>query len=410
MKIWILQSGEPVHTDSEKRRPMRAMSLADALISDGHEVTLWTSDFDHFTKSHRFGFANTVEISNYLTINFVPSCGYAKHVGLMRLFDHIHFAYNLRKKINSQISPDVALIGFPPIESAWVFSKWLKSREVPFLVDVKDMWPEIILDEFPFWTHKLLKIPMRPLFKMRDYVFNSATGISSITQEFLNWSLEHRNFRGIKSDLVAPLTSPEYSLSESDLKAAELFWDEKGVKDDGAMRAFFAGTQNGVYDFEPILQASKELNVQFVLAGNGPQYNWLVESSKNLTNVFLPGWISEAQLEILARRSQIALAPIKERKDFQSSIPNKFIDALRLGKPMITSNTGVSERLLLDHKAGKIYKHGDTSGLINCLQELLLDPNLLKTYSENAKELYLKQFSHEKNYSALVHRLISIVK
>ena len=47
MNIWILQTGEPLHSDGENARPMRAMNLANKLIENGHSVTLWSSAFSH---------------------------------------------------------------------------------------------------------------------------------------------------------------------------------------------------------------------------------------------------------------------------------------------------------------------------------------------------------------------------
>jgi hypothetical protein len=53
MKVWILQTGEPLPIDANGLRPMRAMNLTKSLIDHGHEVILWSSNFDHFSKSHR---------------------------------------------------------------------------------------------------------------------------------------------------------------------------------------------------------------------------------------------------------------------------------------------------------------------------------------------------------------------
>ena len=53
MKIWILQTGEPLHIDSGKPRPMRAMNLSNKLVEKGHDVVLWSSAFNHQKKNHR---------------------------------------------------------------------------------------------------------------------------------------------------------------------------------------------------------------------------------------------------------------------------------------------------------------------------------------------------------------------
>ena len=58
MDIWIYQSGEPLHIDNESFRPMRAINLSNYLADKGHNVTLWSSDFFHQEKRHRYGKKN----------------------------------------------------------------------------------------------------------------------------------------------------------------------------------------------------------------------------------------------------------------------------------------------------------------------------------------------------------------
>ena len=53
MKIWLLTIGEPVPLGAGVRdRLHRTGAFARYLVSRGHEVTWWTSAFDHFRKQH----------------------------------------------------------------------------------------------------------------------------------------------------------------------------------------------------------------------------------------------------------------------------------------------------------------------------------------------------------------------
>ena len=51
MRVWIFQTGEPLHIDGDNYRPMRAMNLANILIKRGHYVTIWSSAFYHQEKN-----------------------------------------------------------------------------------------------------------------------------------------------------------------------------------------------------------------------------------------------------------------------------------------------------------------------------------------------------------------------
>ena len=147
MNIWILQTGEPLHIDGENARPMRAMNLSNTLIEAGHEVILWSSAFHHQEKRHRSHTAKSIKVSDKLEIRLIPSRGYRRNIGLSRLVDHAQLALNLKKMLTQvEALPDVAFIGFPPIETATVLTSWLKKRGVPTLLDVKDQWPSLFLD------------------------------------------------------------------------------------------------------------------------------------------------------------------------------------------------------------------------------------------------------------------------
>ena len=190
MKVWILQTGEPLQIDNSGLRPMRAINLSNILIEKKHNVVIWSTDFDHFLKKHRFGKNKKINFSNNLEFRILSSIGYKNNIGFARLVDHIQIAFKLKRKLAKSDKPDVAFIGYPPIEIAWVLARWLKKNDVPFLVDVKDAWPELFIRAFPIRLQKFAKILFTPQKYMMRYIFKNATGISAPTNEFLNWCID----------------------------------------------------------------------------------------------------------------------------------------------------------------------------------------------------------------------------
>ena len=89
MHLWVIQTGEPLHSDGDNIRGMRAINATNALIESGHTVTLWSSDFYHQEKRHRKGAHAEIQISDHLTIRLLPSCGYKKNVSITRFIDHV---------------------------------------------------------------------------------------------------------------------------------------------------------------------------------------------------------------------------------------------------------------------------------------------------------------------------------
>ena len=109
MKIWIVQTGEPLHIDQDDSRPMRGMNLANKLIEHGHEVVLWSAKFNHRLKKHRQISDDEIIINKNLKIRLINSPGYSSNVSIGRIYDHIILGLNLRSKLkNMSDVPDVA--------------------------------------------------------------------------------------------------------------------------------------------------------------------------------------------------------------------------------------------------------------------------------------------------------------
>ena len=191
MKVWILQTGEPLHVDAGRPRPMRAMNLANSLIKNGHSVTLWSSSFYHQEKKHRSSNDENIQINENLEIKLIHSPGYQKNISLARLIDHFLLAKNLKKHLSKSNSlPDVAFIGYPPIETASVMIDWLKKNNVPTIIDIKDQWPVILVRSFPKLIKPLALIALSPYYYFAKRAIRKSDGISSMSNAFINWSLD----------------------------------------------------------------------------------------------------------------------------------------------------------------------------------------------------------------------------
>ena len=406
MKIWILQTGEPVQTDKARSRPMRAMNLSNALVKDGHDVEIWTSNFDHFLKNHRSKAQNNFEVSKTLKIRLISSRGYRSNIGIGRLIDHAELALNLRKMLKSEIPPDVAFIGYPPIETAWILTKWLKNKKVPILLDIKDAWPEILLRVFPPQIKFLGRLVITPYTLMMKRTFKDVDGICAPTNEFLNWGLNNASRRKALFDTVAPLTSPSSDFKNDEIVSAGKWLDSLGIYDDKTARVSFIGSLNTAFDFKPVIFAAQNLRCQFVIAGDGPMYKEIMNMSAGIKNIVMPGWLTECQSKVLSERSKIMLAPLKDLPDFKMSIPNKFFDYMSNGKPIFSSISGVAGKLISDNNIGREYTNNDLDSLANLLKEVLADDNLIEEMSDNSRKLFLANFSSDKIYHNLVTHLV----
>jgi glycosyltransferase involved in cell wall biosynthesis len=414
MNIWILQTGEPLHCDEGMPRPMRAMNLANFLIKRGHSVTIWSTDFYHQEKRHRYNQNSDIIISEHLVIKLIESPGYNKNIGLKRIYDHVIFAKNLKKRLKSiKNFPDLAFIGYPPIESSHVMANWLIKRKIKYLLDVKDQWPTIFIDAFPRYLKILAYIIFSPHFIISKKVIKNACGITTMSNSFLKWAREYSDSSYSNFDKVVALTSPNDEITKEQISVSEEWWKSMGIHENSIPKICFIGSHSRAFDMQPVFIAAKALHeagikCEFVICGNGPQnQNWK-NLMKGLDNVKFPGWINRSQAFCLSQFSIASLAPYHNENNFINNIPNKIIDSLSFGLPILSPLKGEVYNLINDNSVGLSYGEVANISLQDCIMKLIHNPSLQKTISNNGYRLYEECFSFEKVYNGLVDHIEGI--
>lgn len=128
--------------------------LYDVLVSQGHTVTVITSDYRHFKKTY------ITEEKKYY--KYVHVSAYKKNLSVARLKSH-HFFAKDAFKIVEELEPDLLYVLIPAnslCKRAVQYKK--KHKDVKFVFDVIDMWPETmpigkLKAVFPFTVWKSLR-------------------------------------------------------------------------------------------------------------------------------------------------------------------------------------------------------------------------------------------------------------
>lgn len=412
MLVWILQTGEPLHCDEGSPRPMRAMNLANALVARGHKVVLLSSKFYHQEKRHRNELSDMVVINESLVIHLIPSCGYKRNIGLGRLLDHAQLSLNLKRLLNLDRLgiPDVAFVGYPPIETAGVLLAWLKKHNVPSIIDVKDQWPSLFLEPIPRALRPLIKALLFPYFYYGRRALKNASSFSTMSRGYLDWmaSFSGRSLRS--SDLVVPLTAPKAVYTEHDILKSDKWWNEIGVSTLTNRRFSFVGSFMSVFDFSTIRDAAlrfqeEGVDCQFVICGDGDRADEIHSMMQGLNNIVFPGWIDAPKIASLARCSIGSLIPYKNIDNFILNIPNKVIDALAHGLPIITTLIGEVETLVEKEGVGIACNANTSQNMYTAMKLLLDNPEMQISMSKRALALYSEKFSSEMIYNNLVDAL-----
>ncbi len=412
--VWILQTGEPLHVDAGNPRPMRAMNLADTLVARGHRVVLWSADFDHINKRFRKRTDSPIELGPKLEIRLLASTGYRRNVGLARLLDHALLGFNLRRRLRSEPElPDVAFVGYPPIETAYVMIRRLRAAGVPTLLDVKDQWPAIFSRRLPRMLRPLGDFILSPYWYLARSSLRAATGLSAMADGFLQWATDLGGRPRRDTDNVFPLTTPPVSSRPEEREKAAAWWDANGVDAGEVANLCFVGSFSTAFDFAPVRDAARKAGAEgcalrFVLCGDGGELPSVRAMMRGLDNVVFPGWIDRPKIEVLATRSIATIAPYRSTPDFELSIPNKIVDSLGLGLPIISPLRGEVAALIDNDGVGVRYDDAAEdpgAELFRAIRALIDDETLRRELSAQAHELFATRFSFERVYGELADHL-----
>ena len=162
---------------------------------------------------------------------------------------------------------------------------------------------------------------------------------------------------------------------------------------------------NSAFDFDPIIDAAKRTNAQFIIAGDGPQSEKVREKTSEIKNVIMPGWITSVQAQVLSKRSSMLIAPFNNFSDFNMSLTNKFYDAMANSRGMLTSISGSAAEFIVENNIGLKYSNSDTNSLFDIISNLISSDDLIKIMSTNARKLYEDKYLYNKVYGSLVASL-----
>jgi glycosyltransferase involved in cell wall biosynthesis len=397
MKIWLISAFEPTPVDNT--RPMRFMSIADTAIERGHEISFFTTTFQHNSKSHRFQ-KNTRQVireGSYEVI-FVHSKAYTKNISFGRMMAHYDLAGKLMQELKSQtVRPDVIYISLPPLSTVEMVCKWAEKLDIPVIVDIIDPWPEVFLKVMPPTMRSLAKLPLMPLYKKLKTIMSQCTAVTSISEQYISWSAPYRSASKPTAFFYPAVQFDEVKKSMDKIRQSE-------KRDFSKLRMVYAGSLSSSYDIPCILEAAELLEkkypgkTEFLIAGTGPQEALIKE--KNLNNVQYLGWLKQDGMHRAFFQSDLGLTQHVEGAT--QSVTYKLFDYLSAGLPILNSLDSEMAAIIADNKVGFNNRSHDAKGLVANIEKFLSDPELLSTYKENALELTARLGDSKVVYKSLV--------
>lgn len=351
----------------------RSDSLSRALAARGHEVTLACGRYDGavsglegpFRRGRREGRVGGVRV-----VEFDIGCGNA--MGLpARARAFLRFA---ARAVPLALRGDVELVvaSSTPLTVAIPALVAQAARGTPFLFEIRDPWPEV--------PRALGGVPgpvLAAMDRLADAACRRAAAVVALSEGMAETACArgadparvHVVPNGCDLHLFGPHVAPWRP-------PAAAAWECLAVYAGAHGRANGLGA---LLDAAAVLRARGETRVRILLVGDGAEKPALVAraAAEGLANVAFLDPLPRAALGGLYAGSQVALHLLAGVPEFAEwTAPNKIMDGLAAGLPVVTNQAGRAARIVMDGPSGIAVPAGDAGALAAALARLAADPAL----------------------------------
>jgi glycosyltransferase involved in cell wall biosynthesis len=112
--------------------------------------------------------------------------------------------------------------------------------------------------------------------------------------------------------------------------------------------------------------------------------------------VVVTGFIPHQQMPEHLAAVDIFVAPYPLIQPFHFS-PLKIFEAMAMGKPVVASAQGQISELITHRQNGMLYEPGDQAGFVNCVSELIADPDLRRRLGDEARRTMREHYTWTHN-------------
>jgi glycosyltransferase involved in cell wall biosynthesis len=365
----------------------RHIEMARALAAKGHRVTIITSAVSYLTGKSSSAAQKTEHPIPGVTIRRVYT-----YPALHRSFFHrvlSFFSFMFSSFFTGLAVDHVDLVWgtSPPIFQGW--TAWLLARlkRVPFLFEVRDLWPAFAIAVGVLRQKTLIRLSLwleRFLYRHAEVIVVNSPGF-----------IEHIKGRGGRNiHLVENGVDPAMFVSKAGGKE---FRRQHNLENNCVI--LYAGAHGISNDLPVVLAAAEQIkdekSVRFVFVGDGKEKAALQQlaQSKGLSNtLFLPSVPKSQMAEVIAG-ADACLAILKPLELYKTTYPNKVFDYMAAGKPVLLAIDGVIRQVVEDAQAGLFVQPGDVASLAQAVRWVSQHPSEASKLGENGKTYVSTHFN-----------------
>ena len=328
-----------------------------------------------------------------------------------RAYAYVGFSATAMLGVLRAQRPDVAIASSPPLVTASTgyLASRLRSRRVPWIFEVRDLWPESavttgVLGE----TSPITK----SLYALERFAYRHADVLSVLTPAFREDILKrgladesriHVLPNGADMDMFRPETRDQPIRQE-------LGWGDRFV-------VMYAGAHGRANALHQLIEAAERLrdrkDIFIACVGDGSLRSELIEDvrTRGLDNIAFHGSFPKSRMPEIVNASDVGAAVLQNNPTFRTVYPNKVFDYMACNRPVLLAIDGVIRELVCDKAdAGLFAEPENPDAIAEAILKLADDPELRQQLGERGRPYISAHLSRDaiaREYLEVLEGLVS---
>jgi hypothetical protein len=237
---------------------------------------------------------------------------------------------------------DVAIGTSPTFFAAGAAAALGRRRRIPFIMDVRDLWPAIFVDLGILRNRQLIGL----LERLELALYAEAARVVTVTESFRRNLIQ----RGVPSGRV--ITIPNGADLDTWIPGAASEELRRSLGLTGRFVVLYLGNHGISQRLGQVLDAAERLkdrpDIQFLLVGDGPEKEALVTRARGaaLPNVQFHAPVDKRGVKDFYALADAGLVPLRDVPLFDTFIPSKMFELMAMARPMVASVRGESADIL----------------------------------------------------------------
>jgi colanic acid biosynthesis glycosyl transferase WcaI len=391
----------------------RAAELSKHWARMGHEVTILTGFPNHPTGvvprewRSRFRRLHHTETVDGVCVVRTWLWPLPNRKGHERIRNYASFCFSSAIRGLALPRSDVIIATSPQLLvalSGWWLAMW---KRVPFVFEVRDLWPESLVAVGAAGEGTLLH---RTLELIAGFLYRRADRIVVVTPSFKDHLAQHWKVPAAKISIVE--NGVETNVFRPDPQAAETI---KQLNLEDRFLICYIGTMGNAHGLGTLIAAAEELqstlpSAMFLLIGEGAEKEHVMQLAvtRRLSNIRFLDQQPRERIPAYVSAADLCLVMLKKTELFKTVIPTKLLEYMACARPVIVTVDGQARRIVEAAKAGIFVEPENSRALAQSICNLARCPAQRQQMGTSGRQYIVQNFSRDKtakDYIAVLAKL-----